>query len=47
LAKSTKTIENQSQNQLLPEVKKKIISLRNQQVILDADVAELNRALKN
>jgi phage regulator Rha-like protein len=34
-------MENQSQNQLLPEVEKKIIILRNQQVILDADVAEL------
>ena len=28
-------------NNLLPEVEKKIITLRNQQVILDADVAEL------
>lgn len=34
-------MENQSQNLLLPEVEKKIITLRNQQVILDADVAEL------
>ncbi len=48
-------MENQSQNQLLPEVEKKIITLRNQQVILDADVAELygvetrdiNKAVKN
>lgn len=39
-------MENQSQNQLLPEVEKKIITLRNQQVILDADVAELNKALQ-
>ena len=42
-------------NILLPEVEKKIIILRNQQVILDADVAELygvetkqiNKAVKN
>ena len=42
-------------NILLPEVEKKIITLRNQQVILDADVAELygvetkqiNKAVKN
>ena len=42
-------------NNLLPEVEKKIITLRNQQVILDADVAELygvetkqiNKAVKN
>ncbi|MBR2772338.1 MAG: ORF6N domain-containing protein [Bacteroidales bacterium] len=42
-------------NNLLPEVEKKIITLRNQQVILDADVAqlygvqtkELNQAVKN
>lgn len=43
------------ENNLLPEVEKKIITLRNQQVILDADVAELygvetrdiNKAVKN
>jgi len=29
------------ENNLLPEVEKKIITLRNQQVILDSDVAEL------
>ncbi len=29
------------ENNLLPEVEKKIITLRNQHVILDADVAEL------
>ena len=48
-------MEKQSQNLLLPEVEKKIISLRNQQVILDADVAELygvqtkeiNQAVRN
>ena len=48
-------MEIQSQNLLLPEVEKKIISLRNQQVILDADVAELygvqtkeiNQAVRN
>lgn len=48
-------MENQSQNLLLPEVEKKIILLRNQQVILDADVAELygvqtkeiNQAVRN
>ncbi len=42
-------------NNLLPEVEKKIITLRNQQVILDADVAELygvqtkeiNQAVRN
>ncbi len=48
-------MENQSQNQLLPEVEQKIITLRNQQVILDADVAvlygvqtkEINQAVRN
>ena len=48
-------MENQSQSLLLPEVEKKIILLRNQQVILDADVAELygvqtkeiNQAVRN
>jgi hypothetical protein len=43
------------ENNLLPEVEKKIITLRNQQVIVDADVAdlygvqtkELNQAVKN
>ena len=48
-------MENQSQNLLLPEVEKKIITLRNQQVVLDADVAELygvqtkeiNQAVRN
>ncbi len=43
------------ENNLLPEVEKKIITLRNQQVILDSDVAdlygvetkEINQAVKN
>ena len=43
------------ENHLLPEVEKKIITLRNQQVILDSDVAELygvqtkeiNQAVRN
>ena len=55
IIKKQNTMENQSQNQLLPEVEQKIITLRNQQVILDADVAELyevgtrdiNKAVKN
>ena len=42
-------------NNLLPEVEKKIITLRNQQVILDSDVADLygvetkqiNKSVKN
>ena len=43
------------ENQLLPKVEEKIITLRNQQVILDCDVAELygvetkeiNQAVRN
>ena len=46
---------NKMENQLLPKVEEKIITLRNQQVILDCDVAELygvetrdiNKSVKN